>query len=109
VHRSVNIGAAIIAAIPDFIVVLAFRSFWLSGRSGFPVVLAFRSFWLSGRSNFPVVMTFLWSQHKFKKDKRGEQFVPYCLCATKLPINFAVASGNGNKIFSRKPLVRKEY
>ncbi len=42
----------------DLPVVLAFRSFWLSGRSGFPVVLAFWSFWLSGRSDFPVVLAF---------------------------------------------------
>jgi hypothetical protein len=41
-----------------FPVVLAFRSFWLSGRSGFPVVLPFRSFWLSGLSGFLVVLAF---------------------------------------------------
>jgi hypothetical protein len=46
------IGAAIIAVIPDFMVVLAFGSFWLSGRSGFSVFPAFRSFRLSCHSSF---------------------------------------------------------
>jgi hypothetical protein len=48
-----------------FMIIPAFRLFWLSGRSGFPVVLAFRSFclacrsfWLSGLSGFPVVLAF---------------------------------------------------
>jgi hypothetical protein len=65
------IGAAIITVIPDFMVVLAFRSFWLSGRSGFRsfrlsgrsgflVVPAFRSFRLSGRSDFSKVTTYIY-------------------------------------------------
>jgi hypothetical protein len=35
-------------------------------RSGFPVVLAFRSFWLSGRSDFSVVIAL---KNLFKKEK----------------------------------------
>jgi hypothetical protein len=49
------ICAVLFTVIPDFMVVLAFRSFRLSGRFGFPVVPAFRSFKLSGRYDFSVV------------------------------------------------------
>jgi hypothetical protein len=36
---------------------------------------------------------------KFKKEKLPEKFVLQCLFAKKLPINLALASGIGNKIF----------
>jgi hypothetical protein len=58
----------------------------------FLIVRAFRAFWLSGHSSFPVVLTFLWYtalKNKFKKEKRGERFTPKCLFAKKLPINFS--------------------
>jgi hypothetical protein len=54
------IGAASIPVFMAVHVIPAFRSFRLSGHSGFPVVAAFRLFWLS--SHFWVILI-LYSKH----------------------------------------------
>ncbi len=78
------------------------RSDFPSPFSGFPVVLAFRSFWRSGRSSFAVVLTFLWSLHYkiYLKGRSGAYNATHTVYTyflmQKSPIHFDVTSGNGN-------------
>jgi hypothetical protein len=102
-----------------FLIVRAFRSFGLSGRSGFPVVPAFRSFWLSclfrlsGRSGFPVILAFRSFQLPNHSDfsmvteqKNPSKKASYCLFAKKSPIHFSVTNTNRNRYFLQKQHVQ---
>jgi hypothetical protein len=104
--------------------------FWCrgqSGHSGFPVVLAFRSFRLSGRSgsqsfqlsgpsSCPAILTSSGRsghriQKKLEKEKRTEvteKFTACCLLSNNSPINFAGVSGNRNMYFKRILHVQKK-
>ena len=85
-----------------------FRSFQLSGCSWFTVILAFRSFRLFGHSSFSSVLGALriW---EIEKGEAERIFALHCLLFEKSPINLAVASGNGNKIFTGKQHDQKDY